>query len=121
MVEVVECYIISIVSTSTGEIHIVVLTDACLEHLIKPIGVRVVLEYVFTRCGIKRIATGERCVAIGTGLTNIIAVLGGIHHIVDTLGDIVYSEISIVIDLQRLVFLSAFVVMITTPLAAREP
>ena len=46
LLEVVQTYIISIVCTTTTEVHVMVLTDTGLEDLIKPVGVGIVLELI---------------------------------------------------------------------------
>ena len=106
LVEVVETHIISIMCATTTEVHIVVLADTCLEHFIEPVSIGTVLEVIHAIVS-RGVSTWEGCAGIFTGLTQIMAVLVGIHHIVDTVGNLVDTEVAFVIYLQRLVFLSA--------------
>ena len=46
LVEVVETYIISIVGTTTAQVHIVVLTDTRLKHLFEPVCIGIILELI---------------------------------------------------------------------------
>ena len=105
LLEVVQTYIISIVCTTTTEVNIVVLADTCLEYLIKPVGIRVILELV----GIIRnlaITTRKRCTRISGCLTQIGAVLICVHHIIHTARDNINTEVTLVVDLQRLILLT---------------
>ena len=106
LLEVVETYIISIVSTAAAEVHVVVLANAGFEHFLEPVGVGVVHETILARCGVEAVTAGQRCVGVGAGLTQILAVLVGIHHVVGVAGYPVYAEVAFVVDLQGLVFLT---------------
>ena len=93
---------------ATGEIHIVILTDTCFEYFFKPVGIGVVLEMIFSGGTVQLVTAGQRSVGVGTCLTDVLAVLVGIHYIIDITGDIVHTHVAIVVYFQRLVFLTAF-------------
>ena len=105
LVEVVEAYIISIMGTTTAQVHVVVLADTSLEHLVKPVGVGSV-DKVVTTVIAQAVTAGKRSTRVGTSLTQIVAVLVGIHHIVCAARNEVHTEITLVVHLQRLVFLT---------------
>ena len=94
--------------TTSGEVHIVVLTDTRFEYFVKPVGVGVILEMVFSGLAVKLVSRWQRSVGVCGRLTEVLAVLVSIHYIIDILRDIIHTEVSIVIHFQGLVFLSAF-------------
>ena len=94
--------------TTSGEVHIVVLTDPRFEYFVKPVGVGVILEMVFSGLAVKFVSRWQRSVGVCSRLTEVLAVLVSIHYIIDILRNIIHTEVSIVIHFQRLVFLSAF-------------
>ena len=103
---VVETYIISIVSTTTAEVHIMVLANTRLEHFGKPVGVGIVhkvISAVFTQA----VAARRGNTGIVTSKSEILAILLGVHHFVDTLPYLVDTEIALIAHFQRLVFLTA--------------
>ena len=105
LLEVVETYIIGIINTTTAQVNTVVLTDTCLEGLIEPVGVRIVAEMIVTvttQCVSTR--SGNTCV--GSSNTEIPAVLFSIHQVVNIRLNLVQTEVSLVVNLQRLVFLT---------------
>ena len=107
LLEVVEANVIRIVSTATAEVDVVVLAHTGLEHLVEPVGVSAVHELILAGLGVQRIAAGQRCARVGTGLTQVLAVLVGIHHVVDAAGNLVPAEISLIVNLQGLFLLTA--------------
>ena len=84
LIVIVESYIISIVGTATREIYVVVHTCTCLEDLIEPIGVGIVKEVIDT-IGVSCVTTGNRSTRVAGCLPDILTILVGIHHIIDTL------------------------------------
>ena len=105
LVEVVQTDVISVVGTAATEVHIVILADTRLEHLVEPVGVCAVHEVilaVFTHA----VATGQRCATVGAGLSKVVAVLVGIHQVVGAAGNLVDTEVALVVELQRLVLLT---------------
>lgn len=92
---------------TTGEIHIVILTDTCLNTSLNQLVL--VLSWNDISGGTVQLVTaGQRSVGVGTCLTDVLAVLVGIHYIIDITGDIVHTHVAIVVYFQRLVFLTAF-------------
>ena len=102
LIEVVERYIIGVVSATTTEVDIMVLTDTGLEDFVEPVGIGRILEMVLAILT-KLIATGKCGTTVGTCLTNIVAVLICVHQIINTLGNLVYTEVTTIVDLQRLI------------------
>ncbi len=94
--------------TATGEVHIVILTDTCFEHFFKPVGIGVILEMIFSGGTVQLVTAGQRSVGVGACLTDVLAVLVGIHYVIDTTGNVVHTYVPIVVYFQRLVFLTAF-------------
>ena len=95
LLEVVETYIICIMCATTAQINVVVLADTSLKHLIKPIGIGVILKLI--GCTAATVTTRKGCTRVGTCLTQIRAVLIGIHYIVDTLANNIYTEVALVV------------------------
>ena len=93
---------------TSGEVYIVVLTDTRFEYFVKPVGVGVILEMVFSGFAVKFISRWQRSVGVCGRLTEVLAVLVSIHYIIDTFRNIIHTEVTIVIHFQWLVFLSAF-------------
>ena len=106
LLEVVKRDIIGVVCTATAEVYIVILPDSCLKHLVKPIGIGVIHKLITPRFRVQLIASGNRSTRVCTCLTYILAVLVGIHHIVNTTRNLVNSHVTRVINFQRLVFLT---------------
>ena len=106
LLKVVKRNIIGVVCTTTAEVYIVVLPYTCLKHLVKPISIGVIHKLVTSCFGVQLIASGNRSARVCTCLTYILAVLFGIHHIVNTTRNLVNSHVTRVINLQRLVFLT---------------
>ena len=102
---VVKTDIIGIVDTATTEVHTVVLTNARLEGFTEPVGVGIVHKMVFPVCT-QTVTTGNRNTGILGGNAKILTVLLGICQVVDILLNLVYTEITFIIDLQRLFFLT---------------
>ena len=105
LVEVVEADVISIVGTATAQVHVVVLADTRLEHFVEPVGVRTVHEVVLAVFA-QAVATRKRRAAVQASLTEVVAVLVGIHQVVSAAGNLVNTEVALVVNLQRLVFLT---------------
>ena len=59
LVVVVQTYIISIMGTTTAQVHVVVLADTSLEHLVKPVGVGSV-DKVVTAVIAQAVTAGKR-------------------------------------------------------------
>ena len=95
-------------STTSGKVYIMVLTDTRFEYFVEPVGIGVILEMVFPGFAVELVSRWQRSVGVCTSLTDVLAVLVGIHYIIDSLRNIIHTEISIVVHFQRLVFLSAF-------------
>ena len=102
---VVKTDIIGIVDTATTEVHTVVLTNARLEGFTEPIGVGIVHKMVFPVCT-QTVTTGNRNTGILGGNAKILTVLLGICQVVDILLNLVYTEVTFIINLQRLFFLT---------------
>ena len=92
--------------TTAAEVHVMVLTSASLEHFLEPVGIGVVHKLVLACGWVKRVSTGESCARVGTSLTDIVAVLVSVHHVVNTVRNLVDTEVTRVVHLQRLVFLT---------------
>ena len=106
LLEVVQTDIISIVSTATTQVDVVILTDTRLEHLIHPVRIGIVLKVV-QPVSAHLVTAGDSSTGIIGSLRQILAILVGIHRVVDTLGNEVYTEVTLIVYLQRLVFLTA--------------
>ena len=91
---------------TTTQVDIVVLTCTSLKHLLEPISIGVIHEMVLA-IGSKTIATGQRCIGIGSCMTKIITVLVGIHNVISAAGNPVNAEVALIVHLQGLVFLTA--------------
>ena len=102
LIEVVERYIIGVVSAATTEVDIMVLTDTGLEDFIEPIGIGSILEMVLAILA-ELIAAGKCGTTVGTCLTNIVAVLICVHQIIYAFRNLVYAEVTAVVNLQRLI------------------
>ena len=85
-----------------------VLTDPRFEYFVKPVGVGVILEMVFSGLAVKFVSRWQRSVGVCSRLTEVLAVLVSIHYIIDILRNIIHTEVTIVIHFQWLIFLSAF-------------
>ena len=105
LVEVIERYIISTVGTTTAEGYVMVLSGTSLEYLVKPVCIGCILEMIFAILT-KFITTCESCIRVGASLTEIVAILVGIHHIIYITRNLVNTEVTRVVYLQRLVFLT---------------
>ena len=106
LVVVVETNIISIVRATTTEVHVVVLTDTRLEDLLEPVGVGVVHEMIVS-IGAQAVAARSGHTRVLASHSEILAVLVGVHHVVDALRKLVDTEIALITHAQRLVFLTA--------------
>ena len=82
-----------------------VLTNTCLEGLIEPVSVSIVTEVIVT-IATQCVSTGSGNTCVGSSNTEIPAVLFSIHQVVNTCLDLVHTEVSLVVNLQRLVFLT---------------
>ena len=102
---VVQTDIIGIVLTATAQVHVVVLADTRLKHLVKPVGIRAVLELIHAIRHLA-VATRQRGARVGTSLSQIGAVLIGVHHVIYTARNLVHTEVTLVVHLQRLVLLT---------------
>ena len=98
LLEIVKTYIISIVCTTAAKIHVVVLTDTRLEHFFEPIGIRIVHEVVFTVLT-HAVSTGQGSIGISCCLSQIVAVLVSVHHVVCTTGNLIDTEVTFVVNL----------------------
>ena len=105
LVEVVQTDVVGVVGTATAQVDVVILANAGLEHLVEPVGVRAVHEVVLAVLA-KAVATGQRRAAVQAGLTQVVAVLVGIHQLVGVAGNLVDTEVALVVELQRLVLLT---------------
>ena len=83
-----------------------VLTNAHLEHFVKPIGVGSIAELVAS-IALLAVTTGKWSARVGSSLAKVVAVLVSIHHVIDALADLINTKVTLVIDLQRLVLLTA--------------
>ena len=106
LLEIVESHVVCTVGTTTTEVYVVVLTGTGLEHLLKPVGVGVVLELILACGSVEAVSTGESSTRVGTSLTDVVAVHVCIHHVINIAWNLVNTEISSVVDLQRLVLLT---------------
>ena len=82
-----------------------VLAHTLLEHLVEPVGIRVVHKVVFTVLT-HAVTAGKRSIGVGGSLTQVVAVLVGIHQVVGAARNNVNTEVALVVNLQRLVFLT---------------
>ena len=94
LIEVVERDVVCAVGTTAAEIHVVVLACTSLEHFLEPVGVGIVHKLILACCGVKRVAAGKSCTGVCTSLTDIVAVLVGVHHIINIAWNLVNTEIS---------------------------
>jgi len=94
--------------TTAGEVHIVVLANTRFEYFVKPVGAGIILEMIFSSCAVKLVSRWQRSIGVCARLTEVLAILVGIHYIIHTLRNEVRTEVPIVIHFQWLVFLSAF-------------
>ena len=90
---------------TTAEGYVVVLADTGLEHLVKPISVGCILEVVLAILT-HLVATRDRSVGVGASCTKILAILVGVHHVIYIARNLVNTEVTRVVYLQRLVFLT---------------
>ena len=104
LLEIVESYIIGAIGTTTAEVQVMVLADTRLEHFVEPVGIGIIPESVCTVN--KAISSGKRCSRVGACLTEILAVLVGVHHVIHTLRNLIDTEVAFIVDSQRLVFLT---------------
>ena len=105
LVIVVERYIISTVRATTAEGYVVILADTGLEHLVKPISVGWIQEVILAILT-HLISTRDRSVGVGTSSTKVLAILVGVHHVIYIARNLVNTEVTRVVHLQRLVFLT---------------
>ena len=82
-----------------------VLTDTCLEDLVEPVGIGIVHKPVDTILTLG-VSAWNRRVRVLTSDTEILAVLIGIHHVIDVLRNTIDTEVTLVVELERLVFLT---------------
>ena len=108
LAEVVQRYIISVFGTATRKVYVVVLADTRLKHFFKPIRVGIIHKMVSTCCTVEAVSSRQRCIRVGCCLTQILAVLVGVHHVVNSRRNIIHTEVSVIVYFQRLVFLTAF-------------
>ena len=82
-----------------------VLADTRLEHLLEPVSIGVVLELI----AIATLSvTSRQCyTCIRSCLSQIIAILIGVHNVVNITGNLVDTEVTLVVNLQRLILLTA--------------
>ena len=83
LVEVVERHIICALCTTAAKGYVVVLADTRLEHFLKPVGIGIVLEVVATILA-HLVAAWECGARVGASLTDIVAILLGVHNVVCT-------------------------------------
>ena len=93
-------------STTATQVDAVVLTDTRLEHLAQPVGVGIIEETINAVLSLGVTTRQWRHRIVGS-LTQIVTVLSRIHYVVDTLLNLVYTKVALIVDLQRLVFLTA--------------
>ena len=105
LVIVVERYIISTVRATTAEGYVVILADTSLEHFVKPICIGSILEVILAILT-HLVTTRQRSIGIRTSLTQIVAILVGVHHVIYITRNLVNTEVTRVVHLQRLVFLT---------------
>ena len=90
---------------TTAEGYVVVLADTSLEHLIEPICVGCILEVILAILA-HLVTTRQRSVGVRASLTQIVAILVGIHQVIYIARNLVNTEVTRVVHLQRLVFLT---------------
>ena len=106
LIIVVKTNIIGIISTTTAEVHTVVLANTRLEGFIEPVCIRIIAEVVFS-VSAKAIASRNRNTGIFCCNAKILAVLIGIHDVVNILLDLINTKVTLIIYFQRLILLTA--------------
>ena len=105
LLEIVKTNIIGIINTTTAQVHTMVLADTGLEGLTQPVGISAVLEMIVTVSTLG-ITTGNGDTGILSSDAKIAAVLLCISQVVDILLNLVNTEVTLIVYLQRLLLLT---------------